>query len=137
MPERRWRWRGWGSPARAPPRSREAPVRSVRALVLTLALFLLIGAVAVHAARRDNQAIAKATALTGGDPTRGPALAIQHGCACKPPIEMSPLSPFQMSLSSPDGCWERVTDDGDCDEPHGDRSDARAQGSGSWPDYGD
>jgi CubicO group peptidase (beta-lactamase class C family) len=56
---------------------------------------------------------------------------------CRPPIEMSPLSPFQMSLSSPDGCWERVTDDGDCDEPHGDRSDARAQGSGSWPDYGD
>src|SRR3954469_23482781 len=56
---------------------------------------------------------------------------------CRPPIEMSPLSPFQMSLSSPDGCWERVTDDGDCDEPHGDRSDARAQGSGSWPDYGE
>jgi cytochrome c2 len=56
-------------------------VRSVRALGLTLALFLLIGAVAVHAARRDNQAIAKAAALTGGDPTRGPALAIQHGCA--------------------------------------------------------
>src|SRR3954452_7165520 len=57
--------------------------------------------------------------------------------ACRPPIEMSPLSPFQMSLSSPDGCWERVTDDGDCDEPHGDRSDARAQGSGRWPDYGE
>src|SRR4051812_41751227 len=56
---------------------------------------------------------------------------------CRPPIEMSPFSPFQMSLSSPDGCWERVTDDGDCDEPHGDRSDARAQGSGSWPDYGE
>ena len=48
-------------------------MRSVRALVLTLALFLLIGAVAVHAARRENQAIAKAAALTGGDPTRGPA----------------------------------------------------------------
>src|SRR3954463_3457565 len=55
----------------------------------------------------------------------------------RPPIEMSPLSPFQMSLSSPDGCWERVTDDGDCDEPHGDRPDARAQGSGRWPDYGE
>src|SRR3954454_1698440 len=50
---------------------------------------------------------------------------------------MSPLSPFQMSLSSPDGCWERVTDDGDCDEPHGDRPDARAQGDGGWPDYGE
>src|SRR5215217_7863787 len=51
---------------------------------------------------------------------------------------MSPLSPFQMSLSSPGGCWERVTDDGDCDEPHGDRPDARAQGSGGWPvDYPD
>src|SRR5215210_3994561 len=56
---------------------------------------------------------------------------------CRPPIEMSPLSPFQMSLSSPGGCWERVTDDGDCDEPHGDRPDARAQGSGGWPDYGE
>src|SRR5215216_2522798 len=56
---------------------------------------------------------------------------------CRPPIEMSPLSPFQMSLSSPGGCWERVTDDGDCDEPHGDRPHARAQGSGGWPDYGE
>src|SRR5215210_319449 len=57
--------------------------------------------------------------------------------ACRPPIEMSPLSPFQMSLSWPGGCWERVTDDGDCDEPHGDRPDARAQGYGGWPDYGE
>src|SRR5215207_7123378 len=56
---------------------------------------------------------------------------------CRPPIEMSPLSPFQMSLSAPGGCWERVTDDGDCDEPHGDRPDARAQGSGGWPDDGE
>src|SRR5215210_9046304 len=56
---------------------------------------------------------------------------------CRSPIEMSPLSPFQMSLSWPGGCWERVTDDGDCDEPHGDRPDARAQGYGGRPDYGE
>src|SRR5215207_4310643 len=56
---------------------------------------------------------------------------------CRLPIEMSPLSPFQMSLSWPDGCWERATDDGDCDEPQRDRPHARAQGSGSWPDYGE
>src|SRR4051794_36871660 len=50
---------------------------------------------------------------------------------------MSPLSPFQMSLSWPNGCWERVTDDGNRDEPHGDRPDARAQGYGDRPDYGE
>jgi transposase len=56
---------------------------------------------------------------------------------CRPPIEKSPVSPFQMSLSSLDGCWERVTDDGDCDEPQRDRPHACPQGHGGWPDYGE
>src|SRR5918993_223772 len=58
---------------------------------------------------------------------------------CRSPIEMSPLSPFQMSLSAPrrGGVGERGSDDGDCDEPQRDRPDARAQGSGGWPDYGE
>jgi hypothetical protein len=38
---------------------------------------------------------------------------------CKTPIEMSPLSPFQISLSP--GCGdERVADDGDSDAPAAD-----------------
>jgi len=56
---------------------------------------------------------------------------------CRPPIEKSPVSPFQMSLSSLDGCWERVTDDGDCDEPQRDRPHACPQGHDGWPDYGE
>jgi hypothetical protein len=38
---------------------------------------------------------------------------------------MSPVSPFQMSLST-DFVEEFVADDGDSDEPEGDRPDARA-----------
>jgi hypothetical protein len=41
------------------------------------------------------------------------------------PIEMSPLSPFQILISRP-GVRERVANDGDCDKPPGDRPGGRA-----------
>jgi hypothetical protein len=43
---------------------------------------------------------------------------------CRTPVEMSPASPFQMSPST-DCVEELVADDGDSDEPEGDRPDAR------------
>jgi hypothetical protein len=43
---------------------------------------------------------------------------------CTVPIDMSPISPFQMSLSA-DGVVECSADDGDGDEPERDRPDAR------------
>jgi hypothetical protein len=44
--------------------------------------------------------------------------------ACRTSVEMSPASPFQMSPST-DCVEELVADDGDSDEPEGDRPDAR------------
>jgi cytochrome c2 len=56
-------------------------MRPLKIIVLAAALVLAVSTVASHAMRRQNQALARAAALTGGDPARGPALAIQYGCA--------------------------------------------------------
>jgi len=56
-------------------------VRPLKILALAMALLLSVGAIAVHAMRRQDQAFAKAAALTGGDPAQGPALMVRYGCA--------------------------------------------------------
>src|SRR5262249_49806005 len=56
---------------------------------------------------------------------------------CRRPIEKSPLAQIEMSLSpvfESDG--ELAADDGDFDEPFGDRSDDRAARSGGGTDQG-
>lgn len=57
--------------------------------------------------------------------------------ACRRQIEKSPLAPIEMSLSpvfESDG--ELAADDGDFDEPFGDRSDERFARSGRGADQG-
>src|SRR5437870_11269399 len=52
---------------------------------------------------------------------------------CRRQIEKSPLAQIVMSLSTVlDG--EHWADDGDCDEPDGDRPDERVTRSGGWQD---
>jgi hypothetical protein len=52
---------------------------------------------------------------------------------CRRQIEKSPLAQIEMSLSTVlDG--EHWADDGDCDEPDGDRPDERVTRSGGWQD---
>src|ERR1700674_1089000 len=64
-----------------------------------------------------------------------PTFHIDHSanCACRRQIEKSPLAQIEMSLSTVlDG--ENWADDGDCDEPDGDRPDERVTRSGGWQD---
>src|ERR1700724_1984029 len=51
------------------------------------------------------------------------------------PIEKSPLAQIEMSLSAV-SVGEHWADDGDCDEPDGDRPDERVARSGGWQDQG-
>src|SRR5260221_14317258 len=52
---------------------------------------------------------------------------------CRRQIEKSPLAQIEMSLSTVlDG--EHWADDGDCDEPDGDRPDERVARSSGWQD---
>src|ERR1700693_2555867 len=54
---------------------------------------------------------------------------------CRRQIEKSPLAQIEMSLSTIlDG--EHWADDGDYDEPDGDRPDERVARSGGWQDQG-
>src|SRR5258707_7616243 len=52
---------------------------------------------------------------------------------CRRKIEKSPLAQIEMSLSTV-SVGEHWADDGDCDEPDGDRPDERAAGSGGSQD---
>src|ERR1700680_2290148 len=52
---------------------------------------------------------------------------------CRRQIEKSPLAQLEMSLS-PILDGEFWADDGDCDEPDGDRPDERITRSGGWQD---
>src|SRR5258705_5033385 len=52
---------------------------------------------------------------------------------CRRQIEKSPLAQIEMSLSTV-LVGEFWADDGDCDEPDGDRPDERVAGSGREPD---
>src|SRR5438046_5092011 len=56
--------------------------------------------------------------------------------ACRRQIEKSPLAQIEMSLSTV-SVGEHWADDGDYDEPDGDRPDERVAGSGSEQDQGD
>src|SRR5260370_9432879 len=59
--------------------------------------------------------------------------AARAGQTCRRQIEKSPLAQIEMSLSTVlDG--EHWADDGDCDEPDGDRPDERVARSGGWQD---
>src|SRR6202521_5932436 len=60
-----------------------------------------------------------------------PTFHIDHSanCACRRQIEKSPLAQIEMSLSTV-LVGEFWADDGDCDEPDGDRPDERVAGSG-------
>src|SRR5664279_5607973 len=53
--------------------------------------------------------------------------------ACRRQIEKSLLAQIEMSLSAASG-GEYWADDGDYDEPDGDRPDGRIARSGRWPD---
>src|SRR6267142_1612354 len=54
---------------------------------------------------------------------------------CRRRIEKSPLAQIEMSLSTV-SVGEYLADDGDCDEPDGDRPDERVAGSGCKQDQG-
>jgi hypothetical protein len=54
---------------------------------------------------------------------------------CRRQIEKSPLAQIEMSLSAV-SVGEYWADDGDCDEPDGDRPDERVARSGGWQDQG-
>src|SRR5674476_440643 len=56
--------------------------------------------------------------------------------ACRRPIEKSPLAQIQMSPCAVFGVAWGAADDGDYDEPFGDRSDERFARSGGRPDQG-
>src|ERR1035437_4890789 len=53
--------------------------------------------------------------------------------ACRRQIEKSPLAQIEMSLSAV-SVGEHWADDGDYDEPDGDRPDERVARSGGWQD---
>src|SRR5229473_1172375 len=53
--------------------------------------------------------------------------------SCRRQIEKSPLAQIEMSLSAV-SVGEHWADDGDYDEPDGDRPDERVAGSGGWQD---
>lgn len=64
---------------------RSEPVPSGRLRSLAPVVFILLGAfglfLAGYAAKRESERNRWAAALTGGDPSRGPGLMIQYGCA--------------------------------------------------------
>src|ERR1700674_5647997 len=64
-----------------------------------------------------------------------PTFHIDHSanCACRRQIEKSPLAQIEMSLSTV-LVGEFWADDGDCDEPDGDRPDERVAGFGGEQD---
>src|SRR5664280_499285 len=53
--------------------------------------------------------------------------------SCRRQIEKSPLAQIEMS-PFPVSAGEHWADDGDCDEPDGDRPDERVARSGGWQD---
>src|ERR1022692_3528476 len=55
---------------------------------------------------------------------------------CRRPIDKSPLAQIQMSPCAVFGMAWGAADDGDYDEPFGDRSDERFARSGGQPDQG-
>ena len=67
---------------------------------------------------------------------RVPYCALCEITACRTPLERSLLSPLQMSLSLGDGAGEIGSDDGDRDEPAGDRSGSHSAGRRGGANYG-